>query len=159
MAPEGKTSAIVMIESRNLAFWSGLRDTDPARYREEKRKVGELVVEALEAELGGIQPFVEVVDVATPATWHRYTGNWQGSYEGFLPTRKTMMKTLGFTLPGLAQLLHARPVGGRGRWPAPRGHERPGTGQDPLQEVREEVHRYRVIRGRRVADRLTPPSR
>jgi phytoene dehydrogenase-like protein len=102
LAPEGKTSAIVMIESRNLSWWRGLRDTDPARYREEKRKVGERVVEALERELGGIKPFVEVVDVATPATWQRYTGNWQGSYEGFLPTRKTMMKSLGFTLPGLA---------------------------------------------------------
>jgi phytoene dehydrogenase-like protein len=102
MAPEGKTSAIVMIESRNLAFWSGLRGRDPQRYQEEKRKVGELVVEALEEEFGGIRSAVEVVDVATPATWHRYTGNWQGSFEGFLPTRKTMMKNLGFTLPGLA---------------------------------------------------------
>ena len=43
-----------------------------------------------------------MVDVATPATWQRYTGNWQGSYEGFLPTRKNMMKNLGFTVPGLA---------------------------------------------------------
>jgi phytoene dehydrogenase-like protein len=102
LAPQGKTSAVVMIESRNLAWWSGLREKDPARYGEEKRKVGERVVEALERELGGIASAVEVVDVATPATWHRYTGNWQGSYEGFLPTRKTMMKNLGFTLPGLA---------------------------------------------------------
>jgi phytoene dehydrogenase-like protein len=102
MAPAGKTAAIVMIESRNLPYWSELRKSDPQRYREEKRRVGELVVEALEEELGGIKRFVEVVDVATPATWHRYTGNWQGSYEGFLPTRKTMMKNLGFTLPGLA---------------------------------------------------------
>jgi phytoene dehydrogenase-like protein len=102
LAPEGKTSAIVMIESRNLSWWRGLRDSDPARYEEEKQKVGELVIEALERELGGIKPHVEVVDVATPATWHRYTGNWQGSYEGFLPTRKTLMKNLGFTLPRLA---------------------------------------------------------
>jgi phytoene dehydrogenase-like protein len=102
LAPEGKTSAIVMIESRNLAWWSALRDGDPARYKEEKRKVGDLVVEALDAELGGIKPAVEVVDVATPATWHRYTGNWQGSYEGFLPTCRNLTKNLGFTLPGLA---------------------------------------------------------
>jgi len=102
MAPEGKTSAIVMIESRNLAWWNTLRSDDPRRYQEEKRRVGELVVDALEEELGGIKAAVEVVDVATPATWHRFTGNWQGSYEGFLPTRKTMMKNLGFTLPGLA---------------------------------------------------------
>ncbi len=102
LAPEGKTSAIVMIETRNLSWWRELRDTDPARYKEEKRKVGEMVIEALEQELGGIKPYVEVVDVATPATWHRYTGNWQGSYEGFVPTRKLMMKNLGFTVPGLA---------------------------------------------------------
>jgi phytoene dehydrogenase-like protein len=102
MAPAGKTAAIVMIESRGLPYWSGLRGSDPSRYREEKKRIGELIVEALEAELGGIKPFVEVVDVATPATWHRYTGNWQGSYEGFLPTRKNMNKNLGFTIPGLA---------------------------------------------------------
>lgn len=41
------------------------------------------------------------MDVATPATWQRYTGNWKGSYEGFLPTSKTMAKNLGFTVPGL----------------------------------------------------------
>jgi phytoene dehydrogenase-like protein len=102
MAPAGKTAATVMIESRNLTWWKELRESDQARYREEKRRVGELVVEALDEELGNIKPFVEVIDVATPATWQRYTGNWQGSYEGFLPTRRTMMKNLGFTLPGLS---------------------------------------------------------
>jgi phytoene dehydrogenase-like protein len=102
MAPAGKTAGIVMIESRGIDYWTSLRTDDPARYKEEKRRVGEMIVEALEAELGGIQGHVEVVDVATPATWHRYTGNWKGSYEGFLPTRTTMMKNLGFTVPGLA---------------------------------------------------------
>jgi phytoene dehydrogenase-like protein len=82
MAPPGKTAATVMIESRNLPYWSKLRRNDPARYREEKKQTGELIVEAIEEKLGSFKPFVEVVDVATPATWHRYTGNWQGSYEG-----------------------------------------------------------------------------
>jgi phytoene dehydrogenase-like protein len=102
MAPAGKTAAIVGIDTRNFSYWSELRRNEPARYKEEKRRIGELVVEAIDAELGDIRPFVETVDVATPATWHRYTGNWQGSFEGFLPTRKTMTKNLGFTLPGLA---------------------------------------------------------
>jgi phytoene dehydrogenase-like protein len=102
MAPEGKTAAVVMIDTRNFEYWSNLRRDDPARYREEKKRIGDAVVDALDAELGDIKAHVEVVDVATPATWHRYTGNWRGSYEGFLPTRKTMMKNLGFTVPGLA---------------------------------------------------------
>lgn len=115
MAPAGKTAAVVMIDSRNLSWWQGLRERDRARYREEKRRVGELVVEAVDSELGGIKGFVETVDVATPATWHRYTGNWQGSYEGFLPTRANMMKRLGFTLPGLEGFyMH-------GQWVAPGG--------------------------------------
>ena len=101
MAPPGKTAATVMISTRNHAYWTGLREKDPARYRGEKDRIGRLVVQALDAELGDIAAHVEVVDVTTPATWIRYTGNWKGSYEGFLPTRKTMMKNLGFTLPGL----------------------------------------------------------
>ena len=96
------TAAVVMIESRGIDYWSGLRAGDPKAYQKEKRRVGKLVIEALEAEYGGIAKHVEVVDVATPATWRRYTGNWRGSYEGFLPTRETMTKNLGFTVPGLA---------------------------------------------------------
>ncbi len=140
MAPAGKTAAMVNIESRNLSWWKRLREGDPARYREEKRRVGELVVEALEQELGGIRDAVEVVDVATPATWHRYTGNWQGSYEGFLPTRKTMMKNLGFTLPGLANFwMHGQWVAPGGGLP-PAGHEREGAREADLPQLRQAVH-------------------
>jgi phytoene dehydrogenase-like protein len=102
MAPSGKTAGIVMIESRGIDYWNGLRRSDPKRYKAEKERIGELVIGALEKEFGGIKEYVEVVDVATPSTWQRYTGNRQGSYEGFLPTDKTMGKNLGFEVPGLA---------------------------------------------------------
>jgi phytoene dehydrogenase-like protein len=49
----------------------------------------------------GIRDDVEVADVATPVTWERYTGNWQGSYEGWIPTVKTFGTTLPKKLPGL----------------------------------------------------------
>jgi phytoene dehydrogenase-like protein len=114
-APAGKTAAVVSIETRNHGWWTSLRTEDPGRYREAKRRLGEMVVDALEAEIGGIKEHVEVVDVATPATWIRYTGNWQGSYEGFLPTRAVMMKHLGFTIPGLEGFyMH-------GQWSTPGG--------------------------------------
>jgi phytoene dehydrogenase-like protein len=119
MAPPGKTAGIVMIESRGIDYWNGLRSTDPARYKADKKRIGELVIEALESEFGGIKEWVEVVDVATPATWQRYTGNWKGSYEGFLPTPATMMKNLGFTVPGLANFhMHGQWVAGGGLPPA-----------------------------------------
>jgi phytoene dehydrogenase-like protein len=100
-APAGKTAAIVSISTRNFEYWSQLRRDDPEAYKREKAHVGDVVIDALEEEIGGIRGAVEVVDVSTPATWHRYTGNWEGSIEGFLPTKKTMMKNLGSTLPGL----------------------------------------------------------
>jgi phytoene dehydrogenase-like protein len=102
MAPAGKTAGIVMIESRGIEYWRNLRDRNPKEYKAEKQRVADLVIDALETEFGNIKKHVEVVDVATPATWQRYTGNWKGSYEGFLPTGKNMGKNLGFTVPGLA---------------------------------------------------------
>ncbi len=55
----------------------------------------------LEKHYPGITEHIEVVDVATPRTNVRYTGVWKGSYEGFMPTSKNIMKVLDMTLPGL----------------------------------------------------------
>jgi len=41
------------------------------------------------------------VDVATPATVVRYTGNWRGSMEGWLYTPATGIRQLPCVLPGL----------------------------------------------------------
>ena len=55
-------------------------------------------------------------DVATPVTWERYTGNWQGSMEGWLMTRKTFPPfRMSKTLPGLKSFYMA------GQWVEPGG--------------------------------------
>ena len=63
------------------------------------------VIEQLESRLPGISEQIEVVDVSTPMTVERYTGNWQGSQEGWLITTETfgivMGKGMDKTLPGL----------------------------------------------------------
>jgi phytoene dehydrogenase-like protein len=57
--------------------------------------------------------------VATPMTYERYTGNWQGSMEGWLITTKTMRMTMGRgmdkTLPGLENFYMT------GQWVEPGG--------------------------------------
>ena len=50
-------------------------------------------------ELGAVQ--VEMRDVATPVTFHRYTGNWRGSFEGWLPSPDQFGLRMRKTLPGL----------------------------------------------------------
>jgi phytoene dehydrogenase-like protein len=102
LAPPGKTSLVVMMPS-NYAYWAELAQ-DRAAYEEKKHQVGRTVVELLEQRFPGISQQVEMVDVATPLTFERYTGNWKGSFEGWLLTpgnASTMMSPMRKTLPGL----------------------------------------------------------
>jgi phytoene dehydrogenase-like protein len=103
LAPEGKSVVVVMIVS-NHAYWKALAE-DPERYEAEKKDIAIKVIKQLEQRYPGITGQVEVVDVATPLTYERYTGNWQGSMEGWMITTETMGKAFGKgmdkTLPGL----------------------------------------------------------
>lgn len=102
LAPEGKTVLTVMLPSSH-AYWQDLAQ-DRAAYEEKKDQVARTVVSLLEQRFPGIGSQVEMVDVATPLTFERYTGNWQGSFEGWLITPENsnfLMKPMSQTLPGL----------------------------------------------------------
>ncbi|MFZ6029590.1 MAG: phytoene desaturase family protein [Chloroflexota bacterium] len=104
LAPAGK-SVVEVIYPCNYAYWKALAQ-EPERYDAEKKQIALTVLGEIEKVYPGFSGEVEVVDVATPLTYERYTGNWQGSMEGWLLTTKTMgmenteagMKK---TLPGL----------------------------------------------------------
>jgi len=102
LAPAGKTSLVVMMPSR-YEYWQELAQ-DRAAYEEKKDQVARTVVELLEQRFPGIGGQVEMVNVATPLTFERYTGNWKGCFEGWLITPQnafTLMKPMRQTLPGL----------------------------------------------------------
>jgi phytoene dehydrogenase-like protein len=102
LAPAGKTAATVMIETYNDGYWTGLAGRDAAAYAAEKQAVADAVVAAIDARIPGFASWVEVSDVATPKTFIRYTNNWHGSYEGWLPTSASFMKKLPKAIPGIA---------------------------------------------------------
>ena len=112
-APEGKTTLEVMFES-DFVYWQELSQ-DTARYKAEKEKIATAVVSALNKRFPGFSKLLEMWDVATPVTFYRYTGNWQGSYEGFLLTPENMMLQMKKTLPGLDNFYMA------GQWVMPGG--------------------------------------
>jgi phytoene dehydrogenase-like protein len=99
LAPEGKTAITVMFDS-NYPYWEKLHK-DIKAYKAEKKEIAKTVIEALDKRFPGLASQVEVTDVATPITFKRYTGNWQGSFEGWMITPKTMMLRMKKTLPGL----------------------------------------------------------
>jgi phytoene dehydrogenase-like protein len=99
LAPEGKTAITVMFDS-NYPYWDKLHK-DIKAYKAEKAEIAKTVIEVLDKRFPGLASQVEVTDVATPITFKRYTGNWQGSFEGWMITPKTMMLRMKKTLPGL----------------------------------------------------------
>ena len=115
MAPEGKTMLNVLMESDH-AYWEKLYQ-ERERYDAKKKDIAIKVIAQLEERFPGITGQVEVADVATPMTYIRYTGNWQGSMEGWLPTPRTMSMREGMdkTLPGLENFYMV------GQWVEPGG--------------------------------------
>ena len=73
------------------------------------------VLERLGAHLPGIANAVEMVDVATPYTFWRYTHNWRGAYKGWLMTPEHWVRPLPKTLPGLKNFYMT------GQWVEPGG--------------------------------------
>jgi phytoene dehydrogenase-like protein len=113
-APAGKSVIQAQIES-DYEYWEKLYRTDRKAYYNEKNIVLEKYINILEQRFPGIKELIEVSDVATPVTWERYTGNWKGSYEGWMPTVKTFGTSLPKTLPGLKSFYMT------GQWTFPGG--------------------------------------
>jgi phytoene dehydrogenase-like protein len=101
MAPPGK-SAVEVWFATPYDYWEELA-RDRKRYKEEKRRIAEATIAELDRRWPGFASQVEVVDVPTPATYVRYTGNWRGSPDGWYITPENMMKQSALrSLPGLA---------------------------------------------------------
>ena len=86
--------------------WKKLRQ-DPGGYAAEKLRIADEVIRALDTRFPGLKARVDMVDVATPVTYERYTGNWLGSYQGWLITPRTMGMRMKKTLPGLGSFYMA----------------------------------------------------
>ncbi len=101
LAPEGKTVVKVML-STDFSRWEALhRDKDA--YAQEKEKAAKAVLDALENRFAGIRKKSEVIDVSTPVSIARYTGNWHG-LQAWTPSKKpvrAMRRGISRTLPGL----------------------------------------------------------
>ncbi|MFW5985846.1 MAG: phytoene desaturase family protein [Halanaerobiales bacterium] len=101
LAPEGKTPVTVLINTWEDNYWNDLAEQDPAAYEKTKSQVGEEVLRILDDRFPGFEEAVEEIDISTPHTVQRYTGNWHGSFEGFAPTPEALMKKLPKEVPGL----------------------------------------------------------
>jgi phytoene dehydrogenase-like protein len=101
LAPAGKSVLIIMLTT-NYEYWH--RIYGRSLYDMEELQEVNILIDCLERFYPGIKADIECMDVATPLTYERYTGNWQGSSCGWLLTQQTlplMIKGLSKTLPKL----------------------------------------------------------
>lgn len=115
LAPVGHSVVEVMLRT-DYDYWQ--RIYGRKLYDTEQDQVADQVLAFIETLYPGISGEVEVVDVATPLSYERYTGNWLGATCGWLLTKKTMpMMVIGMRkmLPGVKNLYLA------GQWVEPGG--------------------------------------
>lgn len=102
LAPEGKTIIVMSFYTRNGEYWINLRNDDRDAYKQKKEEFANAMIDILNSKIEGIKDTIEVIDVATPATYQRYTGNWKGSVQGWFPGKNLLASTpVNIQLPGL----------------------------------------------------------
>ncbi len=102
LAPAGHT-VVVATYATGYDYWHELRQ-DSSRYQAEKQRIAGDIIAGLEEKFPGVTSQVKMVDVATPVTWERYTGNWRGAYEGWM---FGAYDNISKTLPGLGNFYMA----------------------------------------------------
>lgn len=115
LAPAGKSAVVVMLPS-TYRYWQ--RIYGRPLYDLEQVQEAEPVIDFLAMRYPGLRDRIEVVDIATPLSFERYTGNWQGSTCGWLLTKQTMwlmLRGLPKQLPALRNFYLA------GQWVEPGG--------------------------------------
>ena len=98
-APAGKTVLTSAIYTDH-EHWQALKGNRSA-YEAEKEKVAQAYIAALEQIWPGIAAEVEMINVATPLTFERITGNRDGSITGWKLTPEQAGTKIARTLPGL----------------------------------------------------------
>lgn len=98
MAPKGKSTLIVFIQASfdYADYWKIERDGDGnfirgEKYKKFKKEFADILIDRVEDKLiPDLRKHIEVLEVATPITYHRYTSNREGSMMGARPGMKNM---------------------------------------------------------------------
>jgi phytoene dehydrogenase-like protein len=107
LAPEGKSVMKIEVQA-SYSYWKSRRDANLKAYREEKNRIAEKIIDRLSPRFHGLRDCIEVMDICTPPTSERYTGNRFGWQAG--PPQENaseaQRKGLSITLPGLDGFYH-----------------------------------------------------
>jgi phytoene dehydrogenase-like protein len=114
LCPAGKTILVARFAG-SFDYWSNLKRSRPGDYAQAKQTLLREIIGILDQRFPGLADRLEHSDLATPATFEHFTGNWQGSIQGWLPTPRILGRRFPRMLPGLKGFYMA------GHWVEPGG--------------------------------------
>ncbi|MCL6259901.1 FAD-dependent oxidoreductase [Aquiflexum sp. TKW24L] len=129
-SPLRKTLVTAILDS-DYEYWKKLHDQGEKPYSKEKSRIGKELLKNLEREFPGISGQVDFIDIATPITYEKWTGNHNGSYKGWLPTPESTKTKISRHFPSLKRFYMA------GHWVATGGGLPPAaySGREAIQEI------------------------
>ena len=77
-APEGGTALTCLLIGESYGFWKAAKAD--GSYKDKKKELADLFVKEVSKFIPEIGQALEVIDVATPCTYERYTGSYEGSW-------------------------------------------------------------------------------
>ena len=92
-APKGCSSVTINCTGDSYDFWRQKKEN--GEYEDAKEEVSKKIIKAIEEKFPEICGKIEVVDVATPLTYERYTGSYKGSWMVKLAKKSKMNMKLG----------------------------------------------------------------
>ena len=93
-APEGCTTLTTALMGDTYDFWKKAKEE--GRYEEEKRALADQISRVICNKYPQAQGNIEVIDIATPLTYERYTGAYHGSWMSIMGAGEKMTAYPGF---------------------------------------------------------------
>jgi phytoene dehydrogenase-like protein len=84
-------------------------------YKQEKERIGAWVIKNLAPVFPQLESHLDMIDIATPLTFHRYCHTYKGAYMSFLPAAHARQEFNRGRIKGIKNLYLA------GQWVAPTG--------------------------------------
>lgn len=137
LSPPGKTLITAMLHT-DYDYWRSLYDESLEKYHAEQASLCDQIIKNLEPHFPGITALVDFTDMATPITYQSLTGNYKGSYEGWLPTPEALRTNLPSHFKTLKNFYMA------GHWVKPGGGMPPAafSGRDAIHLICRDEKRH-----------------
>jgi len=93
-APKGCTTLTTALMGDTYEFWKKAKEE--GRYEEEKRRLAEQICRVISEKYPQAKDSIEIIDIATPLTYERYTGAYHGSWMSIMGAGDKMRAYPGF---------------------------------------------------------------